>query len=101
MGHAFLRMWMHPLQWTGLLLGASAIRVILHGGALLLGWRLGGATPGRVWILVLLQLLATLAGAWIQGVLLRAAARFTFHDAAVREARAALAASASGAALEA
>ena len=100
MGHSFLRMWMHPIQWFGLLLGATALAVTLHGGALLLGWRLGGATTGRVWMLVLLQLVATLASAWIQAVILRLAARFTFHDAAIRDIRAELAAS-GGSVLEA
>lgn len=101
LGHGFLRLWMHPLQWFGLITGAAALRVLLHGGALLLGWRLGGATSLRVWVLVLLQLLATLLGAWIQAVILRIATRFTAHDAAVREARAHLALQATGAPLEA
>ncbi len=87
MGHGFLRMWMHPVQWTLLLFGASALRVLLHGSALYLGWRLGGASTGRVWSLVLAQLLATLAGAWVQAVLLGTATRFLQHDVAVREAK--------------
>lgn len=101
LGHAFLRLWMHPIQWFTLVAGAVGLRVLLHGGALLAGWRLGGATSGRVWLLVGLQLLATLIGAWIQAVILRVATRFTFHDAAVREARTQLAHGAEGAPVEA
>lgn len=86
----FLRLWQHPLQWGALVLGGTALRVLLHGGALVLGWRLGGAALGRVWTLVALQLLAGVVGAWSLGFLLRVSARFTAHDAHIRRERRAL-----------
>ncbi|MBI3130347.1 MAG: hypothetical protein HYZ13_03230 [Acidobacteria bacterium] len=99
---SFLRLWLHPIQWGGLILGGVALRVVLHGGALALGWRMGGAALGRVWLLVLLQALATLIGAWTLGLVMRVAARFTAHDAHIRRERAALEATAKeGMALEA
>lgn len=88
--HGFLRLWLHPMQWGALILGGSALRILLHGGALILGWRMGGAALGRVWLLVLLQVLAGVVGAWTLGFVMRVAARFTVHDAHVRRERSAL-----------
>ncbi|HJV90843.1 MAG TPA: hypothetical protein VJ623_11100 [Holophagaceae bacterium] len=93
LGHlrdSFLRLWLHPLQWGALIFGGALLRILLHGGALVLGWRMGGAALGRVWILVGLQLVAHVVGAWSLGWLLRVAARFTAHDAHIRRERAAL-----------
>ncbi len=92
--NAFVRLWLHPIQWGGLILGGTVLRLALHGGALVLGWRMGGAALGRVWLLVFLQLAASLVGAWSLGLLLRVAARFTRHDAHIRRERAALEAAA-------
>lgn len=86
----FLRLWLHPLQWGALVVGGTALRILLHGGALMLGWRLGGEALGRVWALVVLQLLAGIVGAWSLGFLLRVAARFTAHDGRIRRERRAL-----------
>jgi hypothetical protein len=83
----FARLWQHPLQWGALVIGGTALRILLHGGALVLGWRLGGAALGRVWMLVILQLLAGLVGAWSLGLLLRVAAKFVAHDAHIRRER--------------
>ncbi|HJW33312.1 MAG TPA: hypothetical protein VJ505_08110 [Holophagaceae bacterium] len=90
LGHSFQRLWLHPLQWGALILGGSALRLFLHGTALAIGWRMGGATLGRVWMLVLLQLIAVAASAWTLGWVLRVAALFTVHDAYIRRERAAL-----------
>jgi hypothetical protein len=57
---------------------------------LLLAWRMGGGTPFRVWLFLLLQLLVTAVNAWLMGWLLRTTAFFWHQDAIVREARAAL-----------
>ncbi|WP_291271416.1 hypothetical protein [Geothrix sp.] len=86
----FLRLWMHPIQWGLVNLGGAALRALLPFLVLLLAWRLGGGTTFRVWLFLLLQLAATLINGWLMGWFLRAAARFWIHDAAVRDALAAL-----------
>lgn len=90
LGDSFLRLWGHPTQWGAVALGGAALRALLPFLVLLLAWRLGGATPFRVWLFLALQLLATLLNGWVMGWLLRAAALFWTHDAAVRDARAAV-----------
>jgi hypothetical protein len=57
---------------------------------LLLAWRIGGGTTFRVWLFLLLQLLATAVNGWLMGWLLRTMAIFWHQAAIVREARAAL-----------
>ncbi|MFN8009806.1 MAG: hypothetical protein U0P81_00215 [Holophagaceae bacterium] len=73
---SFLRLWRHPVQWTALHLGGAALRAGLAFGALLLGWRWGGGTAGRVWALLGIQVLATAAGAFLLGWMLRLTARY-------------------------
>ena len=82
----FLRLWRHPVQWTGLALGGALLRLALNFAVVDLAWRMGGGTVGRVWLFVLLDALAAFAGAWILGWMLRVAARFWRHDQAVRRA---------------
>jgi len=81
---SFLRFWSHPLQWTALVLGGVLVRAGLPFLVLLLGWRLGGGTPVRVWSLLGLQALAVLVNAWLIGWFLRVAALFWKHDTAVQ-----------------
>jgi hypothetical protein len=71
-------------------LGGAALRSLLPFLVLLLAWRLGGGTTFRVWLFLLLQLFVTAINGWLMGWLLRAAALYWNHDAAVREVRAAL-----------
>jgi hypothetical protein len=87
---SFLRLWEHPIQWGVVNLGGALLRALLPFLVLLLAWRLGGGTTFRVWLFLGLQLLVTLFNAWFMGWLLRAAALFWIHDAAVRSARAAI-----------
>jgi len=90
LGDCFKCLWSHPIQWSGLTLGGAACRSLPPFLVLLLAWRLGGGTPFRVWLFLLLQLTVTAINAWLLGWLLRSAARFWNHDAAVRDARATL-----------
>lgn len=87
LGRGFLRLWMHPVQWFLLLLGSAALRALLGFGALMIGWRWGGGTPARVWSLLLLELVAAAAGAWILGAQLRLCALFWRNDDLVRDLR--------------
>lgn len=84
-GHSFLRLWLNGLQWAVLLGGGVAVRFGLHFLVLVLAWKWGGATPGRVWTFLTLQAVATVASAWVMGWMLRVVALFWRHDAAVRE----------------
>jgi len=85
LGHSFLRLWLNALQWAILLAGGVVVRFGLHFLVLFMAWRLGGATPFRVWTFLALQALATLAAAWVMGWMLRVAAHFWRHDARVRD----------------
>ena len=51
---------------------------------LVLGWRLGGSTPVRVWSLLGLQALVVLINAWLIGWFLRVTALFCRNDEAVQ-----------------
>lgn len=73
---SFVRLWSHPLQWTALHAGGAALRTGLAFGALLLGWRWGGGSAGRVWAFLLVQLLATALNAFLIGWMLRLTARY-------------------------
>lgn len=77
---SFLRLWMHPVHWTTLLVGATTLRLGMAWFALWLGWRLGGGTSGRVWLFLLAQAIATAAGAWLIGWSLRVSALFWAQD---------------------
>lgn len=84
LGHSFLRLWTHPIQWTLFCLVAAALRVGLALTVLVLAWRWGGASGGRLFTFVALQVLAAALVAWTLGWQLRLAALFTQHDAEVR-----------------
>ncbi len=73
---SFLRLWQHPVQWTALHLGGAVLRSGLAFGALVLGWRWGGGSSGRVWALLGVQVLATALGAFLLGWMLRLTARY-------------------------
>jgi hypothetical protein len=88
LGWSFQSLWAHPVQWTLVVLGGAALRALLAFLVLLLAWRIGGATVGRVWIFFLLQVAATVLNAWFLGWFLRASALYWQHDLKVREARA-------------
>ena len=81
---SFLRFWTHPVQWTVLVAGGVVVRAGLPFLVLLLGWRLGGGTPVRVWSLLGMQALAVLLNAWLIGWFLRVVALFWRNDAAVQ-----------------
>lgn len=81
---SFLRLWRHPVQWGLLSLGGVLVRFGLGFGVLVLAWRWGGGTPGRVWTFLLLQALAAALVAWILGWLLRLSARFWQRDDRIR-----------------
>lgn len=68
---SFLALWRHPIHWGTLLVAGAALRLGLSGLVLWLGWRMGGGSTGRVWLFLLLQALATAAGAWLIGWFLR------------------------------
>lgn len=87
---SFLRLWSHPIQWGLIALGGAALRSMPSFLVLLLAWRMGGGTTVRVALFLALQLAVTLFNGWLMGWLLRTAALFWIHDAAVRDARAAL-----------
>ncbi len=80
---SFLRLWTHPIQWTALVAGGVVVRTGLPFLVLLLGWRMGGGTPVRVWSLLGLQALAVLVNAWLIGWFLRVTALFWRNDSAV------------------
>ena len=84
-GHSFLRLWLNGLQWALLLAGGVVVRFGLHFLVLVLAWKWGGATPGKVWAFLALQALATLVSAWVMGWMLRVVALFWRHDSAVRD----------------
>jgi hypothetical protein len=86
LGRSFLALWSHPVQWGIVVLAGSALRALLSFLVLLLAWRLGGATVGRVWTFFLLQVAATLVNAWLLGWFLRTSAHFWEHDRKVRQA---------------
>lgn len=80
---SFLRLWTHPVQWTALVAGGVVVRAGLPFLVLVLGWRLGGGTPLRVWTLLGMQALAVLANAWLIGWFLRVTALFWRNDSVV------------------
>ena len=90
LGDCFMQLWSHPVQWGLLSIGGAALRSLLPFLLLLLAWRLGGGTSFRVWLFLLLQLLITAVNGWVLGWFLRLGARYWNHNAAVRDARAAL-----------
>ena len=85
LGRSFLRLWMHPVQWGLLLAGGVILRLGLHTLVLILAWRWGGGSPGRVWAFLLLEALVTVVVAWFMGWMLRVVAGFWSHDARLRE----------------
>ena len=87
---SFLALWAHPVQWSILNLGGAALRSLLPFLVLFMAWRMGGGTTARVWTFLLLQVAVTFFNGWTLGLLLRMTGRYRQHDAAVRDARAAL-----------
>jgi hypothetical protein len=85
LGRSFLRLWLHPVQWFTLILGGVVARLGLHFLVFLLAWYLGGGTPTRVWIFLLLELLATALNAWLLGWFLRVSALFWRQDFRIRQ----------------
>ena len=80
----FLALWLHPVQWTGVVIGGVVVRTGLTLLVLILAWRLGGGTSVRVWGFLGLQLAVVLANGWLLGWFLRLAARYGAHDACVQ-----------------
>lgn len=73
---SFLRLWLHPIHWGTMLVAGTTLRLGLAWLALWLGWRLGGGFSGRVWLFLLIQVVATATSAWLIGWSLRVAALF-------------------------
>ncbi len=86
LGHAFLRLWSHPLQWAVLIVGGAALRLALQALVLWTAWRLGGSSAGRVWAFAGLELLAASLNAWLLGWMLRTTALYWRHDLELRRA---------------
>lgn len=85
LGHSFLRLWLHPVQWTMLIAGGVLVRLGLHVLVLILAWHLGGSSLLAVWVFLLLELLVTALNAWLLGWVLRTSAKYAQHDARVRQ----------------
>ena len=90
LAESFLRLWTHPVQWGLVTVFGTALRAVLPFLVLLLAWRLGGGTSGRVWLFLGLQLLVMAVNGWFLGWLLRTTAHYWNHDSLVRDAREAL-----------
>lgn len=86
-GRSFLRLWMHPVQWTSLVLGGVALRATFAFLVIWIGWRMGGGTTGRVQMFLLLEVLAAVLNAWLLGWFLRLTALFWRQDEKVRNVR--------------
>ncbi len=86
-GRSFLRLWMNPVQWTGLVLGGVALRAGLAFLAIWIGWQLGGGSASRVRMFLLLELFSAVINAWLLGWFLRLAALFWRQDEKVRNVR--------------
>lgn len=86
-GRSFLRLWMHPVQWTSLVLGGVALRAGLAFLAIWIGWHLGGGSTSRVQLFLLLELLSAVINAWLLGWFLRLTALFWRQDEKVRNVR--------------
>ena len=84
-GYSCLRLWIDGPQWAVLLAGGVVVRFGLHFLVLVMAWRWGGASPGKVWAFLVLQAVVTLVAAWLMGWMLRVVARFWQHDSRVRE----------------
>lgn len=81
-----VRFWARPGQWLALVLASAALRSGLTLAVLGLGWRLGGGSVYRVVAILLLEVAAVLANAWLLGWFLRLTALFLRHDETVRTA---------------
>lgn len=86
-GRSFLRLWMHPVQWTCLVFGGVALRAGLAFLAIWIGWHLGGGSTSRVQLFLLLELLSAVINAWLLGWFLRLTALFWRQDEKVRNVR--------------
>ncbi len=86
LGHSFLRVWLYSAQWCVLVVGGSLLRGGLFLLVILLAWRWGGGTPGKVWGLAIALVGATVLNAWLLAWFLRLSAGFLVHDRRVREA---------------
>jgi hypothetical protein len=84
LGRSFLRLWLHPIQWGSLVLGGVIFRLGLHVLVFLLAWQLGGGTPARIWIFLILESLATALSAWQLGWFLRQVALFWRQDSLIQ-----------------
>ena len=86
LGHGFLRFWSHPVEWFLLIVGGSAVRLLLQVAAVWAGWRLGGSSAIRVMEVIGLSVLAAAINGWLLGWLLRVTALYWRHDLEVRRA---------------
>ena len=84
LAHSFLDLWLHPVQWTLLVLGGVVLRTGLTFLVLVLAWRWGGGTLLRVWSFLLLQLATVMVNAWLLGWFMRLAGLYARHAVAVQ-----------------
>ena len=79
----FLALWLHPVQWTVVVISGVVVRTGLTLLVLVLAWRMGGGTLVRVWAFLGLQLVVVLGNGWLLGWFLRLTALYGQHDARV------------------
>lgn len=85
MKQGFFALWAYPIHWTLVCFGLALLRLATVSAVVILFWRAGGASVGKVWAFALAQGLLSALLAWTQGWQLRLAARFALHDAGVRD----------------
>jgi hypothetical protein len=79
-----LALWLHPVEWSVLVVGGVVVRTGLTFLVLALAWRMGGGTSVRVWTFLGLQVAVVLLNAWQLGWFLRLVAFYGQHDAKVQ-----------------
>lgn len=85
LGHSFLRLWMHPVQWGLLILGGMLLRAAGHALVLWLAWRWGGSSLLRVWTFIGLEVLVAAFNAVFLAWFLRLVALFWRNDRRLRQ----------------
>ncbi len=83
--NSFLRLWIHPVQWGGLLVFGALFRAGLFLLSLWLAWRWGGGSAFRVAMVGVMLGAATLLNAWIVGWTMRLTSHYWRHDRRVRD----------------
>lgn len=85
LGRSFLRLWLHPVDWTLLVVGGILLRGAGQAFALWLAWRWGGSGLGKVWTFIGLEALVAAGNALLLAWFLRLVARYWRHDHHLRQ----------------